>query len=84
MGSAWKYVNTAMSFGITSAVATYVGYLGGSWVDSRLGTDPIFMFLGVILGIAASFRVLIRDVLGVSDKELKPPDKREDTGQDEP
>lgn len=83
MRNALKYVNIGLSFGITSAVAIYLGYLGGAWVDARLETHPIFMLVCVVLAIVVSFRVLIRDVLGVEDDELKTPRKREDEGQDE-
>ncbi|MDI3279834.1 MAG: AtpZ/AtpI family protein [Bacillota bacterium] len=53
-----KYANIALSFGVTTAVSILLGYWGGNWVDRRLGTFPIFMVLGVLLGVGASFKSL--------------------------
>ena len=83
MNNALKFINVGLTFGITSAVAIYVGYLGGSWLDGQLGTDPIFMFLGVVLGIAATFRILIRDVLGVEDASELPADNDDGCTEEE-
>lgn len=70
-----KYINLALTFGITSAISIYLGFLGGSWLDRRLGTNPWLMFLGVILGIVTSFRVMLRETLAA----VEPP--RKDDGE---
>ncbi len=58
----FDYINFALSFGLTLAITTYILYLGGSWLDKRLGTTPIFMMLGIILSIVTVFRQLINEV----------------------
>ena len=71
---AFKYVNFGVSFGLTMAITVYVLYLGGKWLDDRLGTAPLFVFLGVITGVAAVFKRLITD--------LKTLDKEPEDGED--
>lgn len=58
----YKYMNFALSFGLTMAITLYLFYNGGRWLDERLGTEPIFMFLGIILAIATVFKRLLTDI----------------------
>ena len=39
-------------------MAVVAGYLGGAYADRRLHTKPWLMLLGVLCGIAASFKEL--------------------------
>ncbi len=57
-----------VSVGITLVVATLLGYLGGNWLDGRLGTQPWLGVVGLLLGAAAGFVQLFRtvDALGRS------------------
>jgi F0F1-type ATP synthase assembly protein I len=48
------------SVGIEFAVSTVIGLLGGRWLDGKLGTEPWLMIVGLLLGIVAGFRSLIR------------------------
>lgn len=50
-----RYLNLAFSFGVTMILAILLGFYGGDWVDRRLGTSPIFLLLGIFLGIGAGF-----------------------------
>ena len=61
-------LNLAFSFGVASILSMYLGYLFGRWVDRLLGTDPFGMFIGVLLGVGASFKMLITDILGDTKK----------------
>jgi F0F1-type ATP synthase assembly protein I len=40
-----------------------IGYYGGRYLDRLLGTEPWLALVGSMLGVAAGFRVLIRDIL---------------------
>ena len=75
-------MNLAFSLGIASLLALYLGYLFGRWVDRLLGTAPFGMFVGVLLGVGASFKMIITDILsanGSGKKQESPPeDHRED------
>ncbi len=62
-----KYMSLGLSFGLTMAITVYFLYRGGQWLDDRLGTGPLFMFLGVILGIVTVFKRLYNE-LQISDR----------------
>jgi hypothetical protein len=66
--NAFKYFNFAISFGLTLAITVYLLYKGGTWLDGRLGTEPIFMILGVFLALATVFRQLINEVKDLEQK----------------
>jgi F0F1-type ATP synthase assembly protein I len=53
--------------GITLVLATLLGYAGGAWLDHRLGTEPVFSAVGLLLGAAAGFVQLFR-VVGSSGR----------------
>ena len=53
-----KYVYFGISFGTTMAVSIYFGFKGGAWLDNYFGTKSVFMLLGVLLGVLASFKKL--------------------------
>ncbi|MBO8168514.1 MAG: AtpZ/AtpI family protein [Thermoanaerobacteraceae bacterium] len=57
-----RYANFAMSFGITMALSIFLGYYGGSWLDNRLGTEPWFLLVGILLGVAVSFKSLLAEL----------------------
>ena len=40
--------------GVTCAVAVWLGYLAGSWLDSRLGTGFLLSLIGALGGMASS------------------------------
>ncbi len=77
--SGWRYLGLAFNFGISLALAMAIGYFGGRWLDGRLGTEPWFALVGLVLGVVAGFRILFREVL----KAEKPP-TRDDSGPDGP
>jgi uncharacterized membrane protein len=41
-------------FGVTCAVAVWLGYLVGSWLDSRLGTGFLLSLIGAIGGMISA------------------------------
>jgi ATP synthase protein I len=46
--------------GIELALSTVIGMLGGRWLDNKLSTAPWLTILGLLLGVVAGFRSLIR------------------------
>ncbi|NLT94365.1 MAG: AtpZ/AtpI family protein [Clostridia bacterium] len=59
---AFKYVHFGLSFGSTMAVSIYFGFKGGMWLDNYFNSEPLFLILGILLGIGASFRSLLENL----------------------
>ncbi len=59
-GKLLKATARLASVGIELSISTVLGALGGRWLDGKLGTTPWLMIVGLILGVAAGFRSLIR------------------------
>ena len=64
-----QYYNLALSFGITMIAAIFLGLYGGWWLDRRLGTFPVFMLLGIFLGIGIGFRSLWSELNALKDRQ---------------
>lgn len=52
--STWQALGVVTQFGFTCAVAVFVGYLLGSWLDSRLGSGFLFTLIGALGGMISS------------------------------
>lgn len=59
MGSAGKYAGLGFQFVFSILFFLWVG----QWVDRRLGTDGIFLILGVFLGAGAAFYSMYRSLM---------------------
>jgi F0F1-type ATP synthase assembly protein I len=57
-GRGWAYAALFSEIGISLLVTTLIGVLAGSWVDGQLGTLPIFVIVGFLIG-AGSGTVMI-------------------------
>lgn len=57
-----EYGSFGISWVLTSLVAVYLAHKGGSWVDAKLGTDPAFTLIGLIVGILMSFGSLVQQL----------------------
>jgi ATP synthase protein I len=58
-----KQLNALMrltSVGIEFSISTLIGLLGGRWLDGKFGTTPFLMIAGLVLGVVAGFRSLLR------------------------
>ena len=51
-------------FGIQFVVALLLFLYAGKWVDRKLGTEPLFLVLGVFVGAGASFYSMYRGLTG--------------------
>lgn len=50
---------------LATAVYLYLGYKGGTYLDERLSSAPIFLVAGLLLGIALSLRSLVSELLAI-------------------
>jgi ATP synthase protein I len=53
---------SASSVGLELGISVVIALLGGMWLDGELGTEPWFMLLGVVIGLIAGFRSVLRAV----------------------
>jgi ATP synthase protein I len=66
------------SVGIEFALSTVIGMLGGRWLDGKLGTEPWLMIVGLLLGVTAGFRSLIRTAQKANRDSQTPPETKPD------
>lgn len=69
-GRGWAYAALFSEIGISLLVTTLAGVLAGYWVDTSLGTLPIFVIVG-FLGGAGSGTVIIYRLLTRFLKTIK-------------
>lgn len=48
------------SLGMSVALSIFIGLGLGLWLDKKFDTNPVLMFVGLILGIVAGFSNIIR------------------------
>lgn len=76
-----RMANFAYSFGITSVIALLLGFWGGSWLDKKFATSPIFMLLGLLLGMVVTFQALFSELRVYNQlEELSSSDEEDDKG----
>lgn len=89
-----KYGSIGISWVLSTSIYLYLGYKGGAYLDSEFGSAPIFLLIGLLMGIGLSLRTLISEVLALtgaagSDKNRgngRAPDREKSNnsgGQDE-
>lgn len=78
LNAAWRLA----SVGIELALSVVIGLLGGQWLDGRFGTEPYLMIVGLLLGVTAGMRGLIRAAKSAqraaSENPSAPPDARDE------
>jgi ATP synthase protein I len=71
-GRGWAYAVLFSEIGITLLVTTLVGVLVGYWVDKQLGTLPVFLIVGFLVGAGAG-TVAIAKLIDRFLKSFDPP-----------
>ena len=60
---AWEAIGVVTQFGVTCAVAVWLGFLLGSWIDGLLGTGVIFSIVlalgGMISAVTGTYQLLM-------------------------
>ena len=76
----WRIAGNTGAVGIEIAVAVFIGYYGGRFLDRKLGTDPWISYAGLLAGIGAAIKALVRVTreykrdVAASDKTAGPND----------
>ena len=73
----WGIAASTGAVGLEIAVAIGIGYLGGQYLDRKLGTAPWFMWVGFLAGVGAAIKALVRVVRSYK-KSLQDDDQRPD------
>ena len=67
IGAAAKYAG--LGFQLVGSILLFL-YLG-RWVDRRIGTEPLFLLLGVFTGLAASIYSMYRSLMADQRREAE-------------
>ena len=59
-GRGGAYAVLFSEIGISLLVTTLIGVLAGRWVDAQLGTLPVFVIIGFLLGAGSGTVMIIR------------------------
>jgi F0F1-type ATP synthase assembly protein I len=59
-GRGWAYAALFSEIGISLLVTTLVGVLVGRWADEQLGTLPVFVLIGFLIGAGSGMMLIYR------------------------
>jgi ATP synthase protein I len=59
-GRGWGYLVLFSEIGVSLLITTLVGVLIGYWADKQLGTLPIFLIVGFLVGAGAGTLMIAR------------------------
>lgn len=59
LGAAGRYAGLGLQFALSILLFLYLG----QWLDRRIGTEPLFLILGVFVGAAAAFYSMYRTLM---------------------
>jgi ATP synthase protein I len=59
-GRSWAYAALFSEIGISLLVTTLVGVLVGRWADEQLGTLPLFVIVGFLIGAGSGTMMIYR------------------------
>lgn len=68
----FRNMGLATTAGTLLVSSIVIGYIGGSWLDTKLKTEPICMAVGVLLGMVAGFVELLKLIQRITGG---PPDR---------
>jgi ATP synthase protein I len=67
----WPIAFRLTGIGFYIAACILIGILVGLWLDNKLGTTPLFILLGVLVGLALALFGVYRMVRPLMDKRDK-------------
>jgi F0F1-type ATP synthase assembly protein I len=82
----WDAVSLALNLGWTMLFSLLIPLLAGIWLDKKLGTTPLFILVGAVLGILAATVGVARMALKVfSQAVVEDSDQPQlENGEEEP
>ncbi len=58
----WRIAGRYMALGIEMVAAVAIGTIGGQWLDKKLDTTPYLFWFGLVVGLGAAVRAVLRVV----------------------
>lgn len=85
LGEYGRYATLGISLVVTTAIYLFLGYRGGMWLDRRLGLEPVFLIVGIVLGMVLSLVSFAKELLALTQERRAPaqPDGDNDAGDSE-
>jgi ATP synthase protein I len=74
---------TSSAVGLEMGVSVLIGLFFGWWLDTKVGTFPLFMIVFLGFGFAAGIRALMRGTRSMMDDAEKPADSAEKKSGDD-
>jgi len=76
----WEALGIVTQFGVTCAVAVWLGFLLGNWIDDLVGTEDIHIFglVGALAGMVAAIISTLQLMKAVSRRA----DARQNQGRE--
>lgn len=66
----WMLAGRYSAVGIEMAAALAFGTIGGSWLDKKLGTEPVFLWIGIVVGLGAATKTIVRIIRTTNMNDL--------------
>lgn len=63
-----KYGSIGIAWVLSTAIYVYLGFKGGTYLDDRLETAPIFLIVGLLFGLGLSIKSLIDHILALTSE----------------
>ena len=67
----YRQVGPYLGLGVQFVASILLFLFLGRWLDTKLGTTPILMLVGVVFGATAGFYHFFRTVMQLQDKEKR-------------
>ena len=72
--------------GLVMLIPILIGMLGGAWLDQRFQTQPLWIIVGAVVGVAAAFRNLyvwaMKQAASSSKRRVADGGPKKETGKD--
>lgn len=72
--STWRAVALASQIGCSIAIPLILFIAGGIWLDARVGVQPLFLVVGVLVGLASGFLAMYELLTFKRGSDSKGPD----------
>ena len=66
-----KRAGGLLALGIEMGLSVFVGIFGGQYLDKKFDTEPALALVGMLFGLAAGARAIVREVRGMKAASMK-------------